>query len=139
MCRRGGHEKKETEEAGHGEVAHCCRVTVCNGWAVQEMQGEAGVSRRVKGRVRSCRRNKCQEETSSGVGWGGRVGGGGWKQNKRQTQEIVIRVDISMCDVRHLHMVTRPLNTTFVMKVVNCKPPRRPSLFWHLFLMTDPH
>lgn len=50
-------------------------------------------------------------------------GGKGWgavrdrKQNKRQTQEIVIQVDISMCDARHvtdchLHMMTKSLINT---------------------------
>lgn len=62
------------------------------------------------------RRNKCQkkcvvEGKRVGVGVGER------KQNRRQTQEIVIQVDISMCDASHetdchLHMMTKPLMNT---------------------------
>ena len=37
-------KKEEAEEAGHGQVAHCCRVT--------EAQGESG---RVGGQARRCR------------------------------------------------------------------------------------
>lgn len=44
------------------------------------------------------------------------VGVGERKQNKRQTQEIIIQVDLSMCDASretgcHLHMMTKPLVT----------------------------
>lgn len=64
------------------------------------------------------RRNKCQKRRVV-EGWGVRDG----KQNKRQTHEIVIQVDVSMCDASHqtgchLHMMTKPLINT--PSVIGC-------------------
>lgn len=77
-------EKEDAEEVGHGEVHHCCKVTDIVGWRT----GECRIAQvhRVTGWVRlAMGQKKCIKVRDR-------------EQNKRQTQEIVIQVDFSMCD-----------------------------------------